>query len=188
MGTNQVTAGLVNHQRYQRTYPTVHLSYNLDAANQLQLNYSHRVHRPEGEELNPYPQYQDPYNLRAGNPLLVPEEIHSIEVGYQHKQEGLSYLATLYYRYQYHGFTSVTRYINRMTLLTTLDNLAQSSSGGLELAATTDAGRRVSVNLSSNVFYNEIDGSNLGFSARQSAVAWNAKLNVNLNVTKTTLV
>ena len=186
--TNQVTARLTDHNSYIRAYPSLHLSYNLKESQQLQLNYSHRIHRPEGDDLNPYPEYQDPFNLRAGNPHLLPEEIHSIEAGYQYKKDSASYLATLYYRYQYHGLTDVTRYINSTTLLTTKENLSKSSSGGLELAATTEVGSKLSLNFSSNVYYNVIDASNLGFSANRRTLAWNAKLNSNVHVSKTTLV
>ena len=186
--TNQVTARLIGSNDYNRFYPSLHLSYDLTETQQLQLNYSHRVHRPEGDDLNPYPEYQDPFNLRAGNPHLVPEEIHSIEAGWQYRQNDSTYLATGYYRYRYHGRTDVTRYIDSTTLLTTKENLGTSRSGGLELGANTRLRERVSLNFSANAYHNEIDASNLGFSTRRSTLAWDAKLNASFDVTKTTLV
>jgi outer membrane receptor protein involved in Fe transport len=188
INADQVTAGLVNQNQYLRAYPSLHLSYHLTDQQQLQWNYSHRVHRPESEDLNPYPTYQDPYNLRAGNPRLLPEETHSIEAGYQYKNNETSYLATFYYRYTYHGITDVSQYISSTTLLTTKQNLSKSQSGGLELAATADIGSRLSINCSSNAFYNEIDASNLGYSANKSTIAWNAKLGANLHLAKNTLI
>jgi len=186
--TNQVTVGIAGHNDYFRLYPSVHLSYNLTDAAQLQLNYSHRVHRPEGDDLNPFPEYQDPFNLRAGNPNLKPEETHSIEAGYQYKKGDTTYLATIYYRQSYHGMTDVTRYIDSTTLLTTKENLATSRSGGLELAATRNVGSVASFNFSSNIYRNEIDARNLGFSAQKSTIAWNAKLSANLHATKADLI
>lgn len=184
---NQVTAAIRAKNDYFRAYPSLHLSYNLDDKRQLQWNYSHRVHRPENEDLNPYPNYIDPFNLRAGNPKLLPEETHSIETGYQYKDGDLTYLGTLYYRYSYHGFTQVTRYINSTTQLTTEENLSKSQSGGLELAATRPIGTKLSVNFSGNAYYNEIDASNLGYSSKRSTVAWAAKLNANYRATKVDL-
>ena len=172
---------------YFRVYPSLHLSYNLTDTGQLQVNYSHRIHRPESEDLNPFPEFQDPYNLRAGNPQLRPEDTHSIEAGYQYRKDDTTYLAALYYRDTYHGFTTVTRYINSTTLLTTQENLASNRSGGLELAATTNFGP-ASINFSSNIYRNQIDAANLGYSARKSTVAWDAKLNFSYHVAKTTLV
>jgi outer membrane receptor protein involved in Fe transport len=185
---NQVTTGSRGKTSYARVFPSLHLSYDLSETHQLQLNYSHRVHRPEGDDLNPFPEYQDPFNLRAGNPRLVPEEIHSIEAGWQYKNDETTYLATGYYRYRYHGMTEVARYIDATTLLTTKENLGISRAGGLELGATTRWKDRVGVNFSANVYRNEIDASNLGFSARRAATAWEAKLNASWDVTKATLV
>ncbi|MDB6169529.1 MAG: hypothetical protein JWM88_2393 [Verrucomicrobia bacterium] len=187
LDTTQVVSGIGAHQGYFKFYPTLHLSYSVSEGGQLQLNYSHRVRRPDAEDLNPFPEYQDPFNLRTGNPALRPEEIHSIETGYQYKAEGVSYLATAYYRYLYRGFTQVTRYINSTTLLTTRENLAESTSGGVELAASREVGARASLNFSSNIFYNEIDASNLGFAGKRSTLAWNAKLSANFAVSKATL-
>jgi outer membrane receptor protein involved in Fe transport len=186
--TNQVTVGLIDKTDYLRFYPSLHLSYAVSESGQLQLNYSHRIHRPESDDLNPFPEYQDPYNLRAGNPHLLPEDTHSIETGYQYKQDGTTYLATVYYRQTYHAFTTITRYIDSVTLLTTQENLSTNRSGGLELAANGDLGHQVSVNFSSNAFYSQIDASNLGYSSTKSTVAWNAKLNASWHATKRDLI
>ena len=183
-----MTAGIVDKNDYLRVYPTLHTSYRLSETGQLQANYSHRVHRPESDDLNPYPGYQDPLNLRAGNPHLVPEEIHSVEAGYQYKQGETNYLATAYYRYQYHTMTEVTRYISGTVQLTTKENLAVNRSQGLELAATRKLGGLVSLNLNSNIYRSEIDASNLGYASNKSAFAWSAKLGADFHATKSTLV
>jgi hypothetical protein len=75
---NQVTKDTFIRNDYLKLYPTLHLSYALKEGSQLQLNYSRRVHRPEGDDINPFPEYQDPYNVRAGNAKLLPEIIHSV--------------------------------------------------------------------------------------------------------------
>lgn len=184
VNTNQATVRLTDRTEYYRVHPTLHLKYNLTETGQLQLNYSHRVHRPESDDLNPFPEYQDPYNLRAGNPRLRPEETHSIEAGYQYRKDETTYLGAVYFRDTYRAFTTVTRYIDAVTLLTTHENLATKRSGGLELAATTALGRKVSVNFSANAFYSDIDAANLGFTNRRSTIAWDAKLNCNWHATK----
>lgn len=186
--TNQVTAQLAGKNEYFRLHPSLHLSYSLTETGQLQLNYSHRVHRPESDDLNPFPEYQDPYNLRAGNPKLRPEETHSIETGYQYRKDDTTYLAAAYFRDTYNAFTTVTRYIDSVTLLTTHENLASNRSGGVELAATTTLGPKLSVNFSSNAFYSEVDATNLGFSGNRSAIAWDAKLNADWRVSKADLI
>ena len=184
VNTNQATVHLTDRIEYYRLHPTLHLSYNFTETSQLQLNYSHRVHRPESDDLNPFPEYQDPFNLRAGNPRLRPEETHSIESGYQFHDGDTTYLAALYFRDTYRAFTTVTRYIDAVTLLTTHENLATSRSGGLELAATTNLGSKVSANFSAHAFRSAIDAANLGFPGRRATVAWDAKFNLNWHATK----
>lgn len=182
--TNQVTTRVADRTEYYRLHPTLHLKYNLTDTRQLQLNYSHRVRRPESDDLNPFPEYQDAFNLRAGNPRLRPEETHSIETGYQYHKDDTTYLAALYFRETYHAFTTVTRYVDAVTLLTTHENLATRRSGGLELTATTTLASQLSVNFSANAFRSEIDATNLGFSDRRSVVAWESKANLSWRPTK----
>ncbi len=183
---DQVTIDTTLKNQYFKFYPSIHLSYKLNEVHELQMNYSHRINRPDGEELNPYPEYQDPYNLRIGNPKLKPEEIHSIELGYQFKQKGIQFLSTLYYRYTYNGMTNITRYINDTVLLTTRENLAKSSSAGLELVLTSSFGKLLNLNLSSNIFYNTIDASSLGYSSNKSIISWSANLSAGFNLSKST--
>ena len=186
--TDQITSRIANDQTYNRLYPSLHLSYDLTDTQQVQLNYSHRVRRPDKDDYNPYPQYQDPYNLQEGNPNLKPAEVHSIEAGYQYKNDATTYLGTLYYRYAYNAFTQVSRYINSTTLLTTEENLGSSTSGGLELAATQTLFEKLTVNASSDVFYNQINASNLGYASYASTYAWSAKLSAEYAFSKASFV
>jgi outer membrane receptor protein involved in Fe transport len=188
VNSRQVTTDTVLKNQYFRLYPSLHLSYKLDDKNELQLNYSHRIQRPEGDELNPFPEYQDPYNLRKGNPHLKPEDIHSIEIGYQFKKKNITFLSTVYYRYRYNGMTSITKYMNDTVLLTTTENLSKSQMAGLELVLTSTIGDIANINLSTNTFYNTIDASQLGYSSNRSIITWSANLSGSLNITKSTVI
>ena len=174
------------HNNYFKLYPTLHLSYKLKKG-ELQLNYSRRVHRPEGDDLNPFPEYQDPNNLRAGNPKLLPEIIHSVELGYKWQNKNFSFVPSLYYRYRQHGFTTVTIPLNDSVLLTTQQNLSNDKSAGLELIFSAKAGKFLSTNLSSNFFYNQIDASDLGYSNKKSIISMSNNFNATATITKTTM-
>ena len=183
-----VNTGATIPNDYSRVYPTLHLAYKLTDRHEFQFNYSHRVRRPEIDDLNPFAEYADPFNLRAGNPRLLPEDIHSVEAGYNYRQGDTSFTSTFYDRRTYHGFTNFTTDLGGGVLLTTHENLATSNAAGLELTANTDLGSLVSLNFSSNTFYNTIDASNLGFSSRKSDVSWLAKLGVTLHLPRNTQV
>lgn len=185
---NLVSRDSIISNNYSNFYPTLHLSYKLSDASELQLNYSRRANRPEGDELNPFPEYQDPRNIRAGNPHLKPEFIHSIEFGYQWQNDFVTFVPGIFYRNKYNGFTSVTQAINDSTLLTTETNLSTEKSAGFEVVVASSLENIFSANLSANAFYEEIDASNLGFGKKKSTVTWSGNMSCNFNLFSATTI
>ncbi|WP_199117261.1 TonB-dependent receptor domain-containing protein [Pedobacter sp. ASV28] len=169
-----------NH--YFKIYPTLHFSYRLRDNKELQLNYSRRVNRPEGDDLNPFAEYADPTNIRVGNPYLKPEIIHSIEIGYKWSHNNFSILPGIYYRYKYNGFTSITEPLNNTTLITTKQNLANDKAIGADVVFSANLKDKVRIHLTPNLFYSQIDASNLGFGTQKNTVTWSANLNASYTV------
>ncbi|MEX2043752.1 MAG: TonB-dependent receptor [Opitutus sp.] len=186
--TEQVTAGVSGRNDYARLYPSLHLTYDFADVHRLQLNYSHRVERPDDDDLNPYIDRDDPSHLESGNPALEPEDVHSVEAGYEYRAKDTTYLASIYHRYRYNGITEVTRFLDATTLITTPENLSTSRSSGLELGATTRWRDSVALNFGANAYRQEIDARNLGFTGRRQATAWDTKLNVSWEATDRLLV
>ncbi|TAJ47396.1 MAG: TonB-dependent receptor [Chitinophagaceae bacterium] len=184
----QVTKDTSIKNDYLKVYPTIHLAYELNGTSQLQLNYSRRVHRPEGDDINPFPEYQDPYNVRAGNAKLLPEIIHSVEFGYKWQNKNFSFVPSLYYRYKQNGFTQVTVALNDSVLLTTQQNLSNDQSAGLELIFSAKAGKFFSSNLSTNFFYNQINASNLGYFDKKTIISFSTNFNSTFTLTPTTMI
>lgn len=180
--SNLVTLDSTISHDYLNFYPSLHLSYRMSPVAELQLSYSRRTHRPEGDDFNPFPEYRDPRNVSAGNPSLLPEYIHSIELGCQFQNDYASILPSVYYRYSYNRFTPITRFINDSTLLTTRENLSSDQSGGLEIVASVNVGEVASAHASINGFYETIDASNLGYGERKSITSWSGALTVNFHV------
>jgi outer membrane receptor protein involved in Fe transport len=179
---NLVSRDSVITNEYVYFYPTLHLAFKFSDAAELQLNYSRRAHRPEGDDLNPFPEYQDPRNIRAGNPELRPELIHSVEFGCQLQNDNITVIPSLFYRNAYDRFTSVTTALNDSTLLSTMKNLSSEQSAGFEIVAAGNFAKVVTANFSLNSFYEEIDASNLGFSAKKSTWTWSGSLNCNVTL------
>jgi outer membrane receptor protein involved in Fe transport len=145
------------------------------------------VHRPEGDDINPFPEYQDPYNVRAGNATLLPEITHSVELGYKWQDKNFSFVPSLYYRYKQNGFTQVTIPLNDSVLLTTQQNLSNDQSMGLELIFSAKAGKFFSSNLSTNLFYNQISATNLGAFGKRDIVSFNTNFNSTYTITPNTM-
>ena len=78
--------------------------------------------------------------------------------------------------------------VNDSTLLTTSENLSNDQSAGLELIFSAKAGNFFSGNLSGNIFYNQIDASNLGYAQKKSIVSFSANMNTTFTVTKTSMI
>ncbi len=172
---------------YFDLYPTLHLGYRF-GKNEIQLNYSKRVNRPDVDDMNPVPEYRDPRNIFVGNPDLRPEEIHSFELGYSYQVKSLTLVPTLFYRYKVNGFSMVTSSLNDSTLVTTIGNLSTDQSAGLDFSGAWQIGKIASINFSASGFYNEVDASDIGYEGKRSAVSGNMKLNASVNVTRTTIL
>jgi len=188
ISTDQVDLGLRGRNRYFRAYPTLHLQYALSEGQDVKLSYSHRVARPQPEDLNPYPVFSDPLNLRAGNPDLKPQETHSFEAGYQYQAHGMSWEVTLFLRKSYNVFTDVSRFITPTELLTTKENLGKSLSWGADFSGNGKISRAVSYRLSGNLYRNTIDASNLGFAGTRSALGFTAKAGMDFKPAQPDLV
>ncbi len=175
LALNQVTTAQVHDTSYFRAYPSLHLNYKLSDAQQLSLSYSRRVQRPQPEDLNPFPVSFGPLSFQAGNPDLQPQTTDSFEAGYQYRAAGTFYLATLYYRRNEHGVTSVVTAEPGGVLLTTQENLSDSKAAGLELVANGHLTKTLSYSLSTNLYWNEIEAESgglqqlLDFAGRRSA-------------------
>jgi outer membrane receptor protein involved in Fe transport len=172
---------------YFKCYPSFHLSYLFNENSELQLNYSKRINRPDADKLNPFPEYKDPRNLKAGNPGLLPEVIHSIELGYKWQNKIFSFVPSFYYRYKVHGFTSIIVPLNDSLLLNTTQNLSNDQSAGLEVIVSAKT-KFLGVNLGGNLFYNRIDATDLGYFQNRSIYAASFNFVTSFVVTKTTLL
>jgi hypothetical protein len=169
---------------YSSLYPTLHLSYELSKLNELQLSYSKRTRRPDSDDLNPFPEYTDPRSLRAGNPRLLPEYIHSLELGCQYRKGGVTVAPALFYRYTYNRFTWVTKSLNDSVLLTTHENLSHDQAGGLELNASVNVKKLGSLHGTASMFQNQIDASNLSYGKR-TVTTWSSKVTVDIFLSET---
>jgi len=183
--SNLVTLDSTITNSYASLYPTLHLSYKINKPTELQLSYSRRTRRPEGDDLNPFPEYRDPRNVSRGNPKLLPEYVHSFELGCQIQNDEISVLPALFYRYTYNRFSPVTQAVNDTLLLTTRENLASDQAGGLEVILSANFSDLVIAHWSASAFMNQIDASNLGFGSKKSITTWNSAFTLELNISKT---
>ena len=116
-------------------FPSVYLSYKLKKEQEVQLNYSRRVNRPNFFQLIPYRDFTDPLNHREGNPDLKPEYTNSLEFSYMKTWKKHNFLGSLYYRNTNNLISTINEPITpgNDTLLTTFVNANKNFSYGAEL-------------------------------------------------------
>ncbi|MBI1405260.1 MAG: TonB-dependent receptor [Caulobacter sp.] len=176
---NQVTTGVSRDQDYLRLYPTLHLAYDITDKQQIKASYSRRIQRPQPFLLNPFVSYQDPLNLRSGNPDLKPQETDAYELMWQLRTGQTFYQATLYFRDTDKAFTEVATDIGGGVLLTRPENLGSRRDLGVELVATGPLSKTLKYNASLNLYRQEIDAVGLTGAADRSGTVVSGRASLN---------
>ncbi|HEY3951581.1 TonB-dependent receptor domain-containing protein [Phenylobacterium sp.] len=185
---DQVTEGVKASPSDTHLFPSLHMAYRLTDTQTATASYSRRVAYPDPALLNPFRVSTDPFNFQAGNIDLAPQISDSYEVGYQYTRGDTYYLASAHFVQVNHSFTSVVQDLGGDVFLTTQENLDTSRSGGLELVAAGPLIPKVTYNLSANLFWNEINAANLGFSRARSTYTAMGQGNLSWQITPKDLV
>lgn len=171
---------------YFRIYPSVFLTQKFTGNNQLQLSYTRRVNRPRGWQVNPFPDVDDRFNIRIGNPNLRPEDIHSFEFSYAKFWDAVTFTSSLYFR-QVNDVVQSLRAANPDQLGGTISrffNLAKNQSYGLELISRADITKKVNLTGNLNFFQSVFKGNaSLGVNDN-SGFNWNGNLTANATLAK----
>lgn len=172
-------------------FPSAFITYKVDAKQDLQINYSRRVNRPNFFQLMPFPDYSDPQNINIGNADLKPEFTNSFEFSYNNAyKKGANFLATAYLKY---STNLITRYVYRdKNDLTPLDsayfntyiNADNSITYGLELSNKVPVTKWWDLTLSFNLFSSKINATLPGQTVDNSLVSWFAKMNSTFKLAK----
>jgi outer membrane receptor protein involved in Fe transport len=172
-------------------FPSVFISKQLEHKQDLQLNYTRRINRPNFFQLMPNTDYSDPFNYQTGNPNLKPEFTHSLELSYQktYGKKGNTFLATLFgkyttdliSRYQYPG--KLGNFPDSVYIATYI-NASSAYASGLELIFRNNFTKWWDVTTSTNVYYSKINGSNIVANLENERTSWSAKMNHNFKFNK----
>jgi outer membrane receptor protein involved in Fe transport len=172
-------------------FPSAFITYKVDDKQDLQLNYSRRVNRPNFFQLMPFPDFSDPQNINIGNANLKPEFTNSFEVSYNNAyKKGANFLATAYFKY---STNLITRYVyrdkNGLTLndsayFNTYINADNSVTYGLELTNKIPVNKWWDFTVSFNLFSSKINATIPDQSLDNELVSWFAKTNNTFKLAK----
>ncbi|WP_028295385.1 outer membrane beta-barrel family protein [Olivibacter sitiensis] len=171
---------------YFRVYPSVYITQELANDQSLQLSYTRRVNRPRGWQVNPFVDVSDPLNLRQGNPNLMPEDIHSMELGYNKKWGKVSLTSTVYHRITNDVIQMIVDSANVETNATfsSFQNISQNRATGIELISQFTVGPRMDFMANFNGNYLAFKGSEEFGVAENSGFNWDANLTANGRIAK----
>ncbi len=157
-GGEEVSLGEYN-KTYFQLFPSVYLGYALTERDELQLNYSRRVNRPRGWQINSFKDYSDSTNISFGNPALNPEFASAFELNYLHSWDNHTLMASLYYRFTDDVIQEVSyRNIDAGNMESTFINIAQSNNAGLELISKNRIFKILNLTTSLNLYYAYMGG------------------------------
>ena len=156
----QITQDSTFYNNYFQVYPSAFLTYEIAAGREINMSYSRRVQRPGGRQLNPFIDYSDPFNLRSGNPYLLPAFTGSYELGYtQILKKGTTLTSNIYFRDRSNLITWYSEVDSSGVNLTTYQNLNSGEDVGLDINFRGRLGKKGGFfSLGGNYFYSQVSG------------------------------
>jgi outer membrane receptor protein involved in Fe transport len=142
-------------------FPGIYFSKKLKSNQELQLNFSRKISRPNFFQLMPFIMFSDKQNIRIGNPQLKPEFKNIAEVNYNKTFTKGSYLGSGYFRYEEQPITDVAypSEFDPSVLVNTTVNGKSSIRYGMEHTIKFTFFKNLDVTLNANAFYIYINGT-----------------------------
>jgi outer membrane receptor protein involved in Fe transport len=174
-------------------FPSAFATYKLTDKQDLQLNYSRKINRPNFFQLIPFIDYTDSLNLSKGNPDLIPEFTNLLELSYQNQlATGHNLLFTAYYkntdnviaRYQYKDKNPNPSGKPDSVIFTTFANASKTYTFGAELTMKNKIANWWDVTTNFNLFNATLKAGNLPGGVDDSQVSWFVKMNNNFKLPK----
>ena len=136
-------------------FPSVFLSLSLPYENEMQINYTRRLQRPWGGQLNSFHDISDPTNISFGNPELQPQYSNSFELNYLkswtwHMISVSAYLRTT------SNMTNRISYLDGDVMYSTWANVADQTNSGVEIVFKDNFFRIIDLTTTFNLYNNHI--------------------------------
>lgn len=180
---------------FNALFPSLFLNKKLSDNDELQLNYTRRIRRPNFWQMNPFVDINDPLNLRQGNPALTPEFTNSFELNYNKTYTGGNFLGVVYYRYstdeitQYSDTITAEQYqqlnnaaVDPNAILNTFINANSEHNWGAELTLQQKFGNNFDITPTMNLQYTKVNAKVAETDLSNEGFNWEAKLTTNYKI------
>ncbi|MCQ2204144.1 MAG: TonB-dependent receptor [Bacteroidales bacterium] len=169
-----------------KMFPTAYLSYHISESQELQLNYTRRLRRPWGGQLNSFKNISDSTNISYGNPELTPTYSNSLEFNYIKTWDNHTLSLSAYYRPSTNIMQRIS-YIDNGIRYSTTENMAKDLNSGLEIIVKNRLFTRLDLTSTINFYYYKLDGGTFDYKLSDGKTypivvnsdddfSWNAKV------------
>jgi outer membrane receptor protein involved in Fe transport len=169
-------------------FPTAHFSFNFGSGNQLMTSYTRRINRPHGWEFEPFLTWIDAYNVRIGNPSILPEYIDSYELGFQKIIGNSLFSVDSYYRVTNNKIDRIRSFYSENVTIQTPQNIGKDYALGTELFVNFDPIEKWNVNLMGNLYDYKIKGQLNSTNFDRSSFNWNVRFNNTVKLSQETMI
>ena len=170
-----------------KLFPSAFLSYEITKGQEIQINYTRRLRRPWGGQLNNFQNISDSTNISFGNPGLTPEYSNAYELNYLKNWDNHTLSLSGYYRTTEDVIEriSYSSGVGRV-IYTTFENVAKTQSAGLEIVSKNRLFKVLDLTTTVNLFYYKLDafeyiinGQTITGDADEN-FSWNARMTANV--------
>jgi outer membrane receptor protein involved in Fe transport len=153
---HQVTNDSTFKRNFTNLFPSAFVSYAANKTNTVTLSYSRRITRPSYQDLNPFTFFLDSLTYRVGNPYLLPQFTHNIELSYALMSK---FIFAVNYNHTNDVISQILRQNNveKITFLTA-ENVAKFRNMGLSVTAPVAVAKWWNANLFTNIYNNRYEG------------------------------
>lgn len=151
LSTYLVTTDERNDQEFWNLFPSAAASYKYNEKLSFQTGYSRRIYRPRLWDLNPFFNIRNNFNIRTGNPKLLPEYTDSYELNTILTHEKITQNLGIYIRHTTDVIERVSTFQNNVSFFSP-ENIGTNTIYGVEYNYKLSPKKWLSIN--GDLFYN----------------------------------
>ena len=158
-------------------FPSAHLSLKLPLRQELMTSYSRRIDRVRSYHFEPFYTWVDAYNIRRGNPDLLPEYTNSFELNYIKKYDNAYLSLETYYQVVKNKIEWVRSVYENSTIQRYPENVGKGYYWGIDGTYSFDLRKWWRVDLSGSFYNYKVKGEWGQLIFDEDNFTWNYRIN-----------
>lgn len=165
-------------------FPSVYVAYKPNQTNEMRVGVSRKLRRADFHALTPAQDFQDPYNIRVGNPQLKPEIIYNADVNYTKFWSKGNLGLSVYATQTVNKFTRIRTNDSTGISYVQLTNLDKQLNYGIDVSSRLDITKWWNLTLGANVYQMILDATNLRDDFDKKGLSYTGRASSNMRVLK----